>query len=117
MNKTLFNPPLAHAADPQTSYAAADKMIKSGKLGEQEKRVLNAIGAIPGSAMKSFDFTAKKLFACSTISYYTIQRRLSGLRRKDFIGRARKDGGLCCGEHPNMNYLVKRNGQCVWRLK
>jgi len=105
--KTLFEPPLAHRDDPQTSYAAADKLIKSGKLRQQEQEVYDEIDWQLAVYKKS-DFTAKEIAdKWSLISgnynekYYTIQRRLSGLHVKGLIERT--------GE--------KRNGCMVWRLK
>jgi len=97
-------PPLSHRDDPQTSYVAADNMIKSGALSSQEEDVLGEINIHVG---KDKDFTAKELawesqdkFYGSGISYYTIQRRLSGIHRKGLIERT--------GE--------KRDGCCVWCL-
>jgi len=91
---------LAHRNDPQTSYDAAEKMVKSGALNRQEERVLDAIKCYVCHSCK-YNFTAKDIFASSTFSYYTIQRRLSGLHHKGKIERT--------GE--------KRDGCCVWRLK
>lgn len=93
--------PLSHSFDPQTSYDAADRMLKSGKLNKQEQYVLDSIHSIAGSTMLSFNFTAKDIACWTTISYYTIQRRLSGLRNKGKIERT--------GE--------RRNGCCVWKIK
>ncbi len=92
-------PPLAHKNDPITSYEAADKMIKSGKLSKQEEEIYCAILRI--YAPINCEFTAKQLSDTTGINYYTIQRRLSGLRQKSKIERT--------GE--------KRDGCCVWRLK
>lgn len=89
--------PLSHQRDPQTSYDAADKMVKSGALSRQEQKVWEAIAKM---SVSLDNFTAKDLFVCSTISYYTIQRRLSGLRNKGKIERTSE----------------KRNGCCVWEI-
>jgi hypothetical protein len=73
---SLFDPrPLAHRADPQTSYDAADKVIQSGQLNKQEQEVLEAIREYGGRG----GITAKELSAKSVLNYFTIQRRLSGL--------------------------------------
>ena len=101
MPKTLFDRPIAHRDDPITSYEAGDRMIKSGALNRQEKQVLGAIRTTPGSAMSSFDFTAKEVSEISGYNYWMIQRRLSGLYHKGKIERT--------GE--------RRDGCCVWRLK
>ena len=92
-------PPLAHRDDPITSYEAADKMIKSGKLSKQEDLVLRYVKGW-SKTVNSSEFTAKDLAFCG-IDYYIVQRRLSGLCQKSKIERT--------GE--------KRDGCCVWRLK
>ncbi len=108
--RTLYDRPLSHTNDPDTSYEAADKMIKSGKLQEQEELVLRAINdyLYPDDIMEIFgeekreDFTAKQVASRThfNIDYYTIQRRLSGLFHKSKIERTGK----------------KRDGCCVWRI-
>ncbi len=92
--KTL---PLAHRNDPVTSYIAADKLVKSGRLSRQERRVFRAIEVYCCFS----NFTARGLSNYCGLDYYLIQRRLSGLKNKGKIERTGK----------------KRNGQCVWRLK
>jgi len=89
--KTLF-----HKSDPETSREAAEQMVKSGKLTEQENFIHYVIEVHRGHK----SFTAKELAKDSGEDYYIIQRRLSGLHRKGKIERT--------GE--------KRNGCCVWRL-
>ena len=101
---TLFAPahrPLSHTEDPATSYEAADKLVKSGALNRQEQRVWDEI--CWWIAHRYPEFTAKDLahYADADINYYTIQRRLSGLRNKGKI------------EHTG----EKRNGCMVWRIK
>lgn len=105
--KTLFDRPLSHTGDPETSYKAADRMIESGKLSRQERAVWKVICDITTNhQLESYacsgaeDFTAKELSNWSGIDYYTIQRRLSGLRHKGKI------------EHTG----EKRNNCCVWRI-
>lgn len=93
----IIDRPLSHTKDSETSYEAADKMVKSGKLNKQEQQVLKAIKTFL-SEFPFKDFTAKTL-TCY-MDYYTIQRRLSGLYHKGKIERT--------GE--------KRNGCCVWRI-
>lgn len=115
MTKTLFDRPLAHTNDPITSYEAGDKMVKSGALHSQEDYLYCAILRIYAPINR--EFTAKELSDTTGINYYTIQRRLSGLRDKGKIGRVRKDGGLCRGPKPLTKYLVVRDNCCVWKLK
>lgn len=94
------NYPLSHTADPETSYEAADRMVKSGKLSRQEQDILDTIIDRDRYHYKYPDFTAKDLVNWNNSDYYTIQRRLSGLCNKGKIERT--------GE--------RRNGCCVWRL-
>jgi len=97
-------PPLSHTNDPQTSFAAADKMIESGALSFQEQEVYNDIRhyIIDGQHK---DFTPKEMAhwqtGDKTENYHRIERRQSGLLNKGKIERT--------GE--------KRDGCCVWRLK
>lgn len=97
--------PYAHTKDPMTSFKAAEKMVKSGKLSHQEQQVFSAIMDVIRFARR-YHFTAKELTQSFTAfesydhAYHKIQRRLSGLRNKGKIERT--------GE--------KRNGCCVWRL-
>jgi hypothetical protein len=90
---------LCHRNDPETSFEAAEKMIKSGTLNKQEKEVWIAITDYLSHGDK--DFTAKEIEGWNYQDYITIQRRLSGLKNKGKIERT--------GE--------KRNGCCVWRIK
>lgn len=84
--------PLSHTEDPETSYAAADKMVKSGKLSKQELQIYEAIKTC--LAEWNFDdFTAKTLK--SYADYYTIQRRLSSLRNKGKIERTGETRNHC----------------------
>jgi len=97
--KHHYAPPLSHTTDPQTSYDAADRMVKSGKLQEQEEYVLWQIQKYC-QVKKQDTFTAKEVYRWFTFGYYVIQRRLSGLHSKGKIERT--------GE--------TRNGCKVWRL-
>ena len=97
---------ITHKQDPETSFAAAEKMIKSGALSRQEQWVWQSIrefncdygGCVQG-------FTAKELLEEYGLDYHLIQRRLSGLYRKGKIERVTKGYGF-----------VKRDGCCVWRI-
>jgi len=92
--KTLF-----HRNDPETSEMAADKLVKNGELNRQERQVWNSIIWFLSDGSK--DFTARELADwCPGDHYFTIQRRLSGLRNHDKIERT--------GE--------KRNGCMVWKI-
>lgn len=96
---TLFDRPVAHARDPQTSYDAGQKLLDSGKLNDQEYEVYVAIKNYGGE-----NFTAKELSEKSGLNYWTIQRRLSGLYHKGKIERINQR-------------FARRDGCCVWRLK
>jgi len=103
--KTLFEqPPLAHTNDPQTSFDAADKMVESGRLNDQEQDIYSSIYHYITRDFHK-DFTPKELaywmLGDTKENYFIIQRRLSGLYNKGKIERT--------GE--------KRNGCCVWKLK
>ena len=89
---------LCHKADPETSREAAQKMIDSGKLNKQERLVFHFIKSY---LINHSDFIAKEISEWGEISYFTVQRRLSGLHRKGKIVRT--------GE--------KRDGCAVWRLR
>lgn len=94
---------LCHKGDPETSYEAAEKMVKSSKLNRQEKQIwtiLLGYRIFTTMTKGQRDFTAKELAKNTSLDYYTIQRRLSGLHNKGKIERT--------GE--------KRDGCCVWRL-
>jgi len=92
--------PVAHRDDPITSYEAAEKMIKSGALSQQENQVYTWIVSYLKVNQKK-DFTAKEVVWWRYANkYHIIERRLSGLHRKSKIERT--------GE--------KRDGCCVWRL-
>lgn len=105
--------PLSHKSDPITSYEAADKMVKSGALNEQEIYVLAHICKFIAMRTLVVDwywgdtFTPKELAQWMTPKweytkiYQIIQRRLSGLHSKGKIERT--------GE--------KREGCMVWKLK
>ena len=102
---TLFEPPLSHRQDPPTSFEAADRMVKSGRLNRQEQEVWEALkkAMVNMSSCLSTDhcnFTAKQLSGWSGIDYFIVQRRFSGLRNKGRIERT--------GE--------KRNGCMVWKI-
>jgi hypothetical protein len=90
---------LCHRDDPETSFDAAERLIRSGELNRQEKLVCNAILDY-AAGLHGFDFTAKELAAQSNLDYYMISRRLSGLEGK-VIERT----------------MFRRNHSAVWRLK
>ena len=108
--------PLSHTRDPGTSYDAADRMVKSGELSRQEQEILNVIVHYH-NRFGGITFTAKEIASWTEdspiwnyITYYTIQRRLSGLRNKGKIERISINNN---GNPP----WERRNGCCVWRLK
>ena len=108
--KTLFEPPIAHRGDPETSYEAGQKMIDSGELSRQEQWVLEQIQ----NSMLG-EFTALELARGIKDNLYSkIQRRLSGLRTKGKIERLNTEGGVYI-ENTDQE-LKKRDGCAVWRL-
>lgn len=117
---TLFEPPLSHTNDPITSFEAADRMVKSGALSRQERAVWKAVKwAINNMAgclsPDHCNFTAKELADWSGISYFKIQRRLSGLHNKDKIERLNTNGEKY--QENKGQKLMKRNKCAVWRIK
>lgn len=115
---TLFDRPLSHTTDPQTSYDAADKIVKSGKLSKQEQEVYKEIILYEERIryLKPYPenkgITAKEIANCSDLNYWMIQRRLSGLRAKGKIERLAK-GGTKWEEGKKQ---MIRDGSCAWRL-
>jgi len=104
MAKTLFDIEarlVTHKDDQETSFEAAQKMVKSRALGKQEEEVYKAIVTILSAPPITDDFTAKEIASWCWVDYYKIQRRFSGLYRKGKIERT--------GE--------RRDGCCVWKLK
>jgi len=103
--KTLFDRPIAHTNDPQTSYAAGDRMIRTGALSKQERQVFKAI---KDYMYIHIDFTAKDIAGMMSVgriaeyqeNYFKASRRFSGLNRNGLIERT--------GE--------RRDDCCVWRM-
>ena len=90
---------LARANDPDTSKAAAVKMVESGNLTKQQESVLNIIIHY---SKNHKDFTPLELTdGHRTTLYFAIQRRKNELENKGCIETT--------GE--------VRNGMEVWRLK
>jgi len=111
-------PPLSHTNDPQTSFDAADKMIKSGKLKNQWQIVHRGITHyLIGSHQENFTAkeVAKWMLGHEPTNYYMIQRRLSDLRNKGKIERINSKGETYV-ENKGQKPLI-RDGCCVWRLK
>jgi hypothetical protein len=120
MTKTLFNQPLCHTKDVETSFEAADKMVESGKLTEQEQEVFKMIQHYC-NRLDKIDFTPKELAAWtkqspiwSHITYIVIQRRLSGIYNNDRIERIDKYGKTY--REGRGQKLMKRNNCAVWRI-
>ena len=95
---------LARTCGPQTSKDAAEKMVKSGKLAEQEAEVYDAILRYDTYGFP--DFTTKDIAVwLSSVNYDKANvicgKRFSGLRNKDKIELT--------GD--------RRDGCRVWRLK
>jgi len=111
MSPSLFQSYLlARKDDPQTSKAAAEKMVESGELSRQEKWVYNIIIKYVQSHSPLLDedknFTTKDIahwqYAVIYDKAYDIcRKRFSGLENK---GKIELTGG-------------RRDGCRVWRLK
>lgn len=107
---------LAHRDDPKTSREAAEKMVESGKLSEQERGVLAEIESI-SYWYKWDNFTARELSDQSILyDYHTIQRRLSRLRRKGKIERIQIGKERIGATNTFKPIYKKRDGCCVWKL-
>ncbi|KKN71378.1 hypothetical protein LCGC14_0421000 [marine sediment metagenome] len=115
--KTLFDRPLSHTGDPETSYIAADRMIKSGALSLQEQGVYNDIRRYIIDAHHK-DFTPKELahwqIGDEAENYHRIERRLSGLYHKGKIARLNTIGEVY--QENKGQKLMKRNGCAVWAV-
>ena len=79
--KTLFNQPLAHTNDPQTSFDAAQKAVDKGLVQSQCLMIEVAIRRY----FDTTDFTGKELSKISDLDYYTIYKRLSILKNRGLI--------------------------------
>lgn len=112
MNQLTLPYPLARDKDPMTSHLAAEKMVESGALSEQENQVFCWIVAYLKVNQKK-DFTPKELVWWRYANkYHVIERRLSGLRNKGKIERLAEDGTKWIEGKKQMI----REGCCVWRL-
>lgn len=89
--------PLARRRDPSTSHAAAESLVASGRLREQQRQVLDALTRWPGS-------TAVELATNSGLDRYLVSRRLPELAT---LGLARRMAPRAC--------RVKGSAQTVWR--
>ncbi len=81
---TLFDP-LAHRDDPLSSYTAAGKALKSGKLKGQMKLCLLGVQRWPGK-------TSAELAVLIGVDRYCPGRRLSVIERRGLVkkGKARR---------------------------
>lgn len=70
----------ARATDPHTSHLAAAEIIASGARAEQQRQVLTAVRAMPGS-------TSAELAQTFDLDRYAVARRLPELDRAGFIRR------------------------------
>lgn len=111
--KTLF-----HRNDPETSYEAADRMVKSGALSRQEQKVYAKIVLYLDRIRfpRNKGITAKELAHLSGLNYYTIQRRISGLRDRGKIERIQIGQERIGATDLFKPIYKKRDGCCVWRL-
>jgi hypothetical protein len=73
-----FDRPLAHRADPQSSYAAGNRALKSGKLRGQMKLCLMGVRRWPGR-------TSAELAVLLGCSRYDTARRLPSLEHRGLV--------------------------------
>ena len=100
--KTLFDQPSSHTKDPQTSYEAAEKVIKSGKFQYSVEQVREAITRY--CKVFGFEFTAKEVADFISkedkIDYYPlyiiIQKRKSVLENQGFLIITDRESNDCC---------------------
>lgn len=78
IDKMLFDPPLAHRADPITSYSAGDRAVKSGRLRGQMKLVLMGVQRWPGK-------TSAELAILIGLNRYDTARRLPALQHRGLV--------------------------------
>ncbi|MCU0918403.1 MAG: winged helix-turn-helix domain-containing protein [Planctomycetes bacterium] len=88
--------PLSHRDDPQTSYEAAADLKRSGKLGAQQRAVLEALRQCDGA-------THAELGAFMGLHWLTPARRLPELER---AGHVRKGEPRIC--------TIKQSKCCTW---
>lgn len=70
----------ARATDPHTSHLAAAEIVASGARAEQQRQVLTAVRAMPGS-------TSAELAQAFELDRYTVARRLPEIERSGAIRR------------------------------
>ena len=73
-----FDRPLAHRADPPSSYMAADKAIKSDKVKGQMRLVLLGVQRWPGK-------TSAELAVLIGLNRYDTARRLPALEHRGLV--------------------------------
>lgn len=117
---------LCHKSDPQTSYDAGEKMVKSGALSRQERTVYDEI--VRYDRMLGEDFTTKDIArqmvsaSCPYHKCYEIcRRRFSGLHNQDKIERIQIDTKITHTHSiPSLKIekpiYKKREGCAVWKL-
>jgi len=75
-----FDSPLAHRADPLSSYAAGDRVLRSGRLRGQMLLVLLALRKWP-------DKTSAELAQLACLDRYAVARRLPNLADRGLAER------------------------------
>ena len=98
MNQLTLPYQLARAKDVMTSHDAADKLVKSGRLNEQERNIMFAIQMWTKNGGE--DFTTKDIATCISWctydkAYDICRKRFSGLRNKGKIERTGKKRDGC----------------------
>lgn len=75
-----YRAPRARKRDPLSSHAAADEAERSGRIGRQAARVLEALRATPG-------MTSGELAARHGMDRHMVARRLPDLERAGHVKR------------------------------
>ena len=101
---------LYRPTDPPTSRVAAEAMVESGKIGRQERIILDGIRSHPG-------LTAAELADCIPLRHDQIHKRMRGMVRKGLlvegpIRMCRKHGSSMVTWFPT-DGIAPRTGQEV----
>lgn len=87
--------PASRQADPRTSHQAESKLRKSGEMGAQQKRVLEAVRRWPGrtavelAALLSREEGHAEHTAQGVKTRYMVSRRIAELAKADLVRRGK----------------------------
>lgn len=79
-DKRTFDRPLAHRADPLSSYQAGDTALRSGRISGQMRFTFDALKVYP-------DSTSAELAKFAMLDRYNVARRLPALARRGLVER------------------------------